>query len=101
MAALNEQFSVSSYFEQNDKEFIRNYQNQTFYPVLHLFKPWTAFGTKIDYQDAHFYANVSCSCIWNQYCVIIGFTTASILNSSRGPTNYLEHIATYVFHRIL
>jgi len=39
MAALNEQFSVSSYFEQNDKEFIRNYQNQTFYPVLHLFKP--------------------------------------------------------------
>jgi hypothetical protein len=39
MAALNEQFSISSYFEETDKEFIRNYQNQSFYPVLNLLKP--------------------------------------------------------------
>jgi hypothetical protein len=39
MAALNEKFSVSRYFEETDKEFIRNYKNQTFYPVLNLFKP--------------------------------------------------------------
>lgn len=100
MAALNEQISVSSYFEETDKEFIRNYQNQTFYPVLNLFKSWTAFGTKPDYQDVYVYGNVTCSCIWNQYVLIIGFTTASIFNSSRVTTNYWEYIASYVFHRI-
>jgi len=100
MAALNAQFSISSYFEETDREFIRNYQNQTFYPVLNLFKIWTAIWTKTDYQYACFYGNVSCSCIWNQYVLIIGFTTASILNSSRVTTNYWEYIATYVLHRI-
>jgi hypothetical protein len=38
MAALNEQFSVPSDFEETDTEILRNYPNQTFYPVLNLFK---------------------------------------------------------------
>jgi hypothetical protein len=39
MAALNEEFSIPSYFEETDTELIRNYQHQSFYPVLNLFKP--------------------------------------------------------------